>query len=70
MSMKYKKLILFAVGFLTLHQFFVSHAYAYIDPVTGSTVLTLIAGALAAGAMTLKYYWLKIKAKISGDRYQ
>ena len=70
MSMKYKKLILFAVGFLTLHQFLVSHAYAYIDPVTGSTVLTLIAGALAAGAMTLKYYWFKIKAKISGDRYQ
>ena len=70
MSMKYKKLILFAVGFLTLHQFFVSHAYAYIDPVTGSTVLTLIAGALAAGAMTLKYYWFRIKAKISGDHSQ
>ena len=70
MSMKYKKLILFAVGFLTLHQFFVSHAYAYIDPVTGSTILTLIAGALAAGAMTLKYYWFQIKSKISGDHSQ
>ena len=70
MLTKYKKLILFSVGFLTLHQFFVSHAYAYIDPVTGSTVLTLIAGALAAGAMTLKYYWFRIKSKISGDRYQ
>ena len=70
MSMKYKKLILFSIGFLTLHQFFVSHAYAYIDPVTGSAFLTLIAGALAAGAMTLKYYWFQIKSKISGDHSQ
>jgi len=70
MSMKYKKLILFLVGFLTLHQFFVSSAYAYIDPVTGSAVLTLLAGALAAGAMTLKYYWFQIKSKISGDHSQ
>ena len=70
MSMKYKKLILFSIGFLTLPQFFVSHAYAYIDPVTGSAALTLIAGALAAGAMTLKYYWFKIKTKISGDHSQ
>ena len=65
--LKYKKLILFTVAFLTLHQFFVSNAYAYIDPVTGSTVLTLLAGAIAAGAMTLKYYWFRIKTKISGD---
>jgi YidC/Oxa1 family membrane protein insertase len=65
--LKYKKLILFTVAFLTLHQFFVSSAYAYIDPVTGSAVLTLLAGALAAGAMTLKYYWFKIKTIFSGD---
>jgi YidC/Oxa1 family membrane protein insertase len=64
--MKYKKLILPTVGFLTLHQFFVSDAYAYIDPVTGSTILTLVAGALAAVAMTLKYYWFRIKTKIYG----
>ena len=67
MLMKYKKLILFTVAFLTLHQFFVSYAYAYIDPVTGSAVLTVIAGAIAAGAMTFKYYWFKIKTKFSGD---
>ena len=65
--LNYKKLILFTVAFLTLHQFFVSYAYAYIDPVTGSTALTLLAGAIAAGAMTLKYYWFRIKTKISGD---
>jgi len=70
MLIKYKKLILFSVGFITLHQFFVSNAYAYIDPVTGSTIITLIAGALAGGAMTLKYYWVRIKTKISGYNYQ
>jgi len=67
MLMKYKKSILFTVAFLTLHQFFVSYAYAYIDPVTGSTALTLLAGAVAAGAMTLKFYWFKIKTKFSGN---
>ena len=65
MLMKYKKSILFTVAFLTLHQFFVSYAYAYIDPVTGSAVLTLLAGAAAAGAMTLKFYWFKIKTRFS-----
>ena len=65
MLMKYKKSILFTVAFLTLHQFFVSYAYAYIDPVTGSAVLTLLAGAVAAGAMTLKFYWFKIKTRFS-----
>ena len=65
MLMKSKKLILFTVAFLTLHQFFVSYAYAYIDPVTGSAVLTLLAGVAAAGAMTLKFYWFKIKTRFS-----
>jgi len=64
--MKYKKLIPFTGILLVFHQFFVLDAYAYIDPVTGSTLLTLLAGAIAAGAMTLKYYWFRIKTKFSG----
>ena len=51
---------------LLAFQHFVLDAYAYIDPVTGSTLLTLLAGAIAAGAMTLKFYWFKIKTKFSG----
>ena len=65
--MKYRKLVPLIAVLLTLHQLFVLDAYAYIDPVTGSTLLTLLAGAIAAGAMTLKYYWFRIKTKISGD---
>ena len=65
--MKYRKLIPFAALLLTFHQFFVLDVYAYIDPVTGSAVLTLLAGALAAVAMTLKFYWFKIKTIFSGN---
>jgi len=64
---KYRKLIPFAVVLLTFHQFFVLDVYAYIDPVTGSAFLTLLAGAIAAGAMTLKFYWFKIKTKFLSD---
>ena len=63
--MKYKKSIPFVAILLTF-QYFVLDAHAYIDPVTGSTFLTLLAGAIAAGAMTLKFYWFKIKTKFSG----
>jgi len=65
--MKYRKLISLAALLVTFHQFFVLDVYAYIDPVTGSAFLTLLAGAIAAGAMTLKFYWFKIKTKFSGD---
>ena len=61
---KHRKLIPFVAVLLTFHQF-VLDAYAYIDPVTGSALLTLLAGALAAGAFTLKLYWFKIKTRFS-----
>ena len=64
--MKYRKLILFVAVLLTVHQF-VLDAYAYVDPVTGSAFLTMLAGALAAGAMGLKLYWFKIKTRFSGN---
>ena len=66
MTITYRKSLLIVAVLLTIHQF-VLDAYAYIDPVTGSAVLTVIAGAIAAGAMTFKYYWFKIKTKFSGD---
>ena len=64
--MKYRKLIPFVAVLLTFHQFFVLDAYAYIDPVTGSALLTLLAGVFAAGALVLKSYWFKIKIRFSG----
>ena len=66
MPMKYRKLIPFVAVLLTFHQFFVLDVYAYIDPVTGSALLTLLAGVFAAGALILKSYWFKIKTRFSG----
>jgi len=66
---KYIKFIPFLAVLLTVHHLFVLDVYAYIDPVTGSTLLTLVAGAIAAGAMTLKFYWFKIKTKITGGSF-
>ena len=37
-------------------------AYAYIDPGTGTIIIQAIVGALAAGAVTIKIYWYKLKA--------
>ena len=38
-----------------------THAYAYLDPGTGSTILQAIAAALAVGAATISHYWNKVK---------
>ncbi len=52
-------LSLFATGF------FISDAYAYLDPGTGSIFIQAIIGALVGIGITLKIYWYKIKEKVS-----
>jgi hypothetical protein len=42
---------------------FVSDAYAYLDPTTGSIVIQMLVGALAGIGITLKIYWHRIKEK-------
>jgi len=44
---------------------FVSDAYAYLDPGTGSLVIQMLIGALAGIGITLKVYWHRIKEKFS-----
>ncbi len=44
---------------------FVSDAYAYLDPNTGSLVIQMLIGALAGIGITLKIYWHRIKEKFS-----
>ena len=39
-----------------------NNAYAYIDPGTGTIILQAIVGAIAAGIVTIKLYWYKLKA--------
>ena len=56
-------LIILALLFAT--SFFVSDAYAYLDPGTGSVVIQAIIGALVGVVITLKIYWFKLKEKLS-----
>lgn len=42
-----------------------SNAYAYIDPGSGSVIITMIIGALVGVGMTAKLYWVKLKEKFS-----
>lgn len=41
-------------------------AMAYLDPGTGSAVLSAILGAIAAIAFTIKTFWYKVKSMFSG----
>ena len=42
----------------------VEPAYAYLDPGTGSMLLQVILGGVAAVAVALKLFWYKIRAAI------
>jgi len=44
---------------------FVSDAYAYIDPASGSMFIQVIIGALVGVGITIKVYWAKIRYKLS-----
>tara|TARA_B110000483_G_C17893751_1_gene426628 strand:- start:267 stop:446 length:180 start_codon:yes stop_codon:yes gene_type:complete len=41
--------------------FFATPAFAYIDPASGSAIISAIIGILAAVSMTIKTYWYKLK---------
>jgi len=57
MFVNIKTILLTAVIYLLMD----THAYAYLDPGTGSIILQAIAAALAATAATTSYYWEKVK---------
>ena len=57
MFVNIKKILLTSVIYFLMH----THAYAYLDPGTGSAILQAIAAALAVGAATINHYWHKVK---------
>ncbi len=67
--MKIKKISSLFLPLFTLtllfRGFFVSDAYAYLDPGSGSIVIQAIIGTLVGVGITLKVYWEKIKYMIS-----
>jgi hypothetical protein len=68
---KRKKLLLKVVFplfalFLLSRGLFVSDAYAYLDPGSGSVIIQVIIGALVGVGITLKVFWMKLKYKLLG----
>ena len=45
-------------------------AFAYLDPSTGSMVVSAVVGILASVALALKTYWYKIKALFKQGKKQ
>ena len=56
-----KKIVLFLFFVIYIP----SNAYAYIDPGTGSMLLTALVGALAATGTAISVYWSKVKSFFS-----
>lgn len=61
--------ILGIIGLL-VNSFFISDAFAYLDPGTGSMFIQVIIGAIVGVGITLKIYWYKIKDKFISSRKQ
>lgn len=64
MNMK-SKLIPFIASLFIFGQFFISDAYAYIDPGTGSAILQILIGTAVGLGITLKVYWHRIRMRFS-----
>lgn len=43
-------------------------AHAYLDPSTGSMIVTAIVGLFASIALAIKTYWYRLKAFFRGNR--
>ena len=59
------KLIPFIAVLFIFPQFFISNAYAYIDPGTGSAIIQMLIGTLVGLGIALKVYWHRIRMKFS-----
>jgi len=60
-NIKHRFLIIGGALLFAFHELFVSDAYGYIDPGTGSIIIQAIIGALVGVGITLKLYWQKFK---------
>tara|TARA_B100001105_G_C22112544_1_gene323970 strand:+ start:133 stop:354 length:222 start_codon:yes stop_codon:yes gene_type:complete len=64
MNLKSKLIPFIAVLFI-FPQFFISDAYAYIDPGTGSAIIQMLIGSLVGLGIALKIYWHRIRMRFS-----
>jgi len=47
---------------------FAPSAFAYLDPSTGSMILSAIVGLLATAGLVFKNYWYKLKSFFRGNK--
>ena len=62
------RLLLIAQAFLISSLIFPTIAFAYVDPGSGSVIVTTILGLIAAIGYTFRKYFYKIKRLISGKK--
>lgn len=62
--MNYHSIIVKILLFLFFNIFYISKAYAYIDPGTGSIILQAIIAFFAGLITYCSIYWAKLKTKI------
>ena len=58
-------IISFLIFFSISHGVFISDAYAYIDPGSGSLIFQAIIGALIGVGIAVRIYWEKVKYKLT-----
>jgi amino acid permease len=70
MNQKLQQAVFARVAFVILLSLLSSDVFAYLDPSTGSMVVTAIVGLFASIALALKTYWYKLKRLLrrSGKR--
>ena len=64
------KLFLLTQVVLITNLFFPGVAFAYVDPGSGSVIVTTILGRIAAVGYTFRTYFYKIKRMISGKKLE
>lgn len=62
------RLLLMLQACLISNLFFPSIAFAYVDPGSGSVIVTTILGLIAAIGYTFRKYFYKIKRMITGKK--
>ena len=62
--MNQRELSLVGIFMFLFSELFISDAFAYIDPGTGSMIFQSLIGALVGAGIILKVYWTKIKFAI------
>ena len=65
MNLKNHIFIIIGALIISVDTLFISDAYAYLDPSSGSMAIQAILGVLVGVGITLKVFWKKIKYSIS-----